>query len=1791
MDKIFQSIIIIKVKKMKKFFTIFMLSFLSAALLANASSMNTNQTASTATAGVHAKTAKHVLSFKKLVPWAGVYFMPPCPDPLVFNLDPGECGVIIDDFGYTFPPFVTTPLSTNTTINSTVINSTRYCSSGQTVYRRTFQHSGPTDMRVASITTGIYESANNPLVSYNFYTLTGELLGSYVASIPDYTRALHTFNVPAGVDIIIPAGSSYIMEVVANAPYISRFKMGMNDAGYAPGTGALTLTALNCPLSFNQEIWSGAPGVSPTTAIFYITGVPETYRFVNVLNDYKEGDFFPVGITPMAVNIIDANGVTTTCAFNIVVNEYVSGNSALACNDLVQISMDDDCEVEVTPEMLLEGNHYGCFSKYRVEITAKNGTNLGNKVTRANIGQQLKTKVIGPDGNSCWGEILIEDKSGPQLVCGNIYANCESDLAPGSDLPALIPIVADILPADRIIGTSATERKDIDILVGAFPEGTTIEDLDIFIEITHSNISQLSAQITSPDGTTVPLFLGLACNGSNIIATFDDDGDAINCQATVTPAVAGRFIPVNALSVFNGQSLSGVWRVTIFDDVIGTGGTINNIHLIFRQSGAYIPFPTNREVTSVKVDENTYLVKGIDNCTDATMVYKDEVLEEDCASVYSKVIRRCWTGSDQAGNLAAPCCQLIYVYRNSLSTMTFPPNYDGLGDNPEALSCFDYGKIVPPVSVTGMPEGHFCDNVQITDPVDARIDICENSYKIIRTHKVLEWCSGSVIIHNQIIKVMDNEGPELKCPADVSISTDANSCDAVYIAVRPKIIRECSQNLTYSLSYNSYNQNEDEFITTGVDQSRNRITSLNLGDNWVKWTVTDACGNSSACTYKVTVIDDVKPVVVCDKHTVASLSGNGRAVVKAESLDDGSTDNCGILKFEARKMTDRCGLGTIAYTPEVEFCCEEVGTSVMVELRVTDVHGNFNVCMVEVKIEDKLPPYITKCPADITLDCVEDYKNLNITGRPEYVDNCGVDKVIHEDAEDINHCGEGTVTRTWTVFDKQGYRNSCVQVISLVNKKPFRASDINWPTHYETEKCYSQLTPESLPAGYNRPTFNAVNCGLVAASYKDQVFKLIDGACEKVIRTWTVLDWCTYNESSPTLGQGWYVYTQNIKIVNRTAPVFVGSSGSAFDGCTDRTIPAYGNCDGDVEIRMYAKDDCNNNADDLIWHYTVYAEDGLTQLYAGATSTFKRVMPIGKYVIKWVVEDKCGNKSYCTQNVNVIESKKPTPYCITYLTTTTMNSDGTALIWAKDFDKDSYDNCTPKSELWFTFFGATPVRSLIDKEHYFKGNGIQATEAEYRAGVAQKWIPSMNSSGRMFSCADIPNGISQQISLDMTVTDQAGNQDYCTVVIVLQDNANVCPDNATSQIVVSGRAAYNASGKKHVEVNLKSTKPELNRTIYTDNKGQFILDKLNKGFDYTVSLSDNSDVLNGVSTLDLVMIQRHILELELLGTAEQIIAADADNSGRISASDLTVIRKLILGVTNQFPNGQQSWRFITAGQAFANNQSPFPFVESYSYKNLAENKIEQNFVGIKIGDVNNSVDIDLNHSATESRSKDALILTSDVQRNENGIISVDILASEFTELSGYQFTMEFNAGVYELADIEYAQPGMNESNFGMNRMDAGIITTSWHKEKSFTLAKDAVLFTLKLKSRIHSANNDIVKISSKVTPAVAYDQELTAKDVRLIPRTVVADTYELMQNRPNPFQASTQIEFVLPQAADAVITITNITGKVVQSIQGFYNKGVNAVTVSSEDIGTTGVFMYKIDSGGFTDTKKMIILE
>ena len=59
------------------------------------------------------------------------------------------------------------------------------------------------------------------------------------------------------------------------------------------------------------------------------------------------------------------------------------------------------------------------------------------------------------------------------------------------------------------------------------------------------------------------------------------------------------------------------------------------------------------------------------------------------------------------------------------------------------------------------------------------------------------------------------------------------------------------------------------------------------------------------------------------------------------------------------------------------------------------------------------------------------------------------------------------------------------------DRNPFVESDITWPQNYTTNKCYSNLDPDALPSGYDRPTFKDDYCSLVAATYKIRFLNLL----------------------------------------------------------------------------------------------------------------------------------------------------------------------------------------------------------------------------------------------------------------------------------------------------------------------------------------------------------------------------------------------------------------------------------------------------------------------------------------------------------------------------------------------------------------------------------------------------------------------------------------------------------------------------------------------------------------------------
>ena len=94
-----------------------------------------------------------------------------------------------------------------------------------------------------------------------------------------------------------------------------------------------------------------------------------------------------------------------------------------------------------------------------------------------------------------------------------------------------------------------------------------------------------------------------------------------------------------------------------------------------------------------------------------------------------------------------------------------------------------------------------------------------------------------------------------------------------------------------------------------------------------------------------------------------------------------------------------------------------------------------------------------------------------------------------------------------------------------------------------------------------------------------------------------------------------------------------------------------------------------------------------------------------------------------------------------------------------------------------------------------------------------------------------------------------------------------------------------------------------------------------------------------------------------------------------------------------------------------------------------------------------------------------------------------------------------------------------------------------------------------------------------------------------IDHEVIPKSFTLHQNYPNPFNPITTLRYDLPQESDVTLTIYDITGRMVQTlVNELQQSGMKKVIWNASDV-SSGVYIYRIQAGNFTQTRKMILLK
>ena len=123
--------------------------------------------------------------------------------------------------------------------------------------------------------------------------------------------------------------------------------------------------------------------------------------------------------------------------------------------------------------------------------------------------------------------------------------------------------------------------------------------------------------------------------------------------------------------------------------------------------------------------------------------------------------------------------------------------------------------------------------------------------------------------------------------------------------------------------------------------------------------------------------------------------------------------------------------------------------------------------------------------------------------------------------------------------------------------------------------------------------------------------------------------------------------------------------------------------------------------------------------------------------------------------------------------------------------------------------------------------------------------------------------------------------------------------------------------------------------------------------DLSVAPFNNANVANGISSIDIIIVTRHILGVQRLTDPLQLIAADVNNNGTVSAVDLISIQRVLLNLASEF-DGRPSWIYIPEIADLSEASLRNGVQTAISLPASTSDALDLNFVGVKTGDVNAS---------------------------------------------------------------------------------------------------------------------------------------------------------------------------------------------------------------------------------------------
>ena len=618
--------------------------------------------------------------------------------------------------------------------------------------------------------------------------------------------------------------------------------------------------------------------------------------------------------TLVTLTVTDASGNLSTCTFTI--SESTDELPNITCPGDQLVDFDINCEYDLIDFTSLAVATDNCGTP-SVAQTQTPGTTVTGTTTIELVATDVSLNTV-----SCTFDVIPSDNSAPTVSCLQpsitpaTSAQCTFTVADyttaafvsatdNCTLPALLtttqsPVVGSLIGSTTAITISTTDAAGN---VGTCSMTVTPEDQANPILFCPANATvslDANCEFDLPDYTPL-VFVSDNCDSAPFIIT----------QSPASgQTITGEDVTTVSFSVTDGNSNVGTCSITVTTED-------NDAPTITCPSDDVVSANASCEFT---LQDYTGDVTVDDNCSSSPVL-----VQSPASGDYSGNVLVTMTATDDAGNTNS-CSFNVAAEDDTAPSLTCPSNQTPNFTSNCEFSLVDYTSL--------STYSDFCDNSLFVTQSPGFGAIISGTTTVTIT--ALDDAGNDSICTFQVTPV-DIEVPTVTCPADFTVSVDAN-CNYDIVDYRSMVVATDNCSDPVQLFQNP---------STGSLSGGGTSTLITI-------TALDDVPNSSTCTFSITLVDDTDPVLTnCPTDHNVNLNANCQFVVADYTVAPlTATDACG-------------GNITVGQSP---LAGSLIGGVTTVSVTATDASGNTDVCSFVVTPLDVTNPNILACPADISVN-------------------------------------------------------------------------------------------------------------------------------------------------------------------------------------------------------------------------------------------------------------------------------------------------------------------------------------------------------------------------------------------------------------------------------------------------------------------------------------------------------------------------------------------------------------------------------------------------------------------------------------------------------------------------------------------------------------------------------------------------------------------------------------------------------------------------------------------------------